>query len=322
MEPAREASNDTVAAFERASEALGRARAALRGVVFGQDKAVDLGLAALVAGGWAMLAGGPGSAKTWLAEGLARVAGLSFGRLPFARDLDLAAATRPVLSVDGRRRSGDPPLFSQLLLADELDRASPAVRASLLEAAHDGTLVVDGRSVALAKPFHLFATGGRDGLAGFDEAEIDRFLLQIDLGAPDRDGERRMLIETAQRRAPTSAAMDAPSLLAAQRIAVELPVGERVVEAMLDLVRRARPDDPSAPAIVRSDVARGPGPRAGQALMRLARATALIDGRPSPSTADVRAVAPAVLSPRLQMVERHGKSADREPVLEALVAGI
>ena len=179
------------------------------------------------------------------------------------------------------------------------------------------------QSLALAKPFHLFATGGRDGLAGFDEAEIDRFLLQIDLGAPDRDGERRMLIETAFGvQAPPSAVMDAASLLAAQRVAVELPVGERVVEAMLDLVRRARPDDPSAPPIVRSEVARGPGPRAGQALMRLARATALIDGRPSPSAADVRAVAPAVLGPRLQMVDRHGRAGDRAAVLDALVAGV
>ena len=321
MEPAREApSSDVVAAFERASEALARARAALRAVVFGQDRAVDMALAALVAGGWAMVSGGPGLAKTRLVEGLARVTGLSFGRIPFTPDLDLAAAARPITGARGRL--AEPPLAAQLLLADELDRASPAVRATLIEAAHDGTLVVDGRSVALAKPFHLFATGGRDGLAGFDEAEIDRFLLQIDLGHPDRDGERRMLIETASRTTPPSPAMDAASLLAAQRVAVELPVGERVVEAMLDLVRRARPDDPSAPEVVRSEVARGPGPRAGQALMRLARATALIDGRPSPSAADVRAVAPAVLGPRLVMVERHGRAGDRSAVLEALVAGV
>ena len=321
MQPSGEASNETVAAFERAREALARTREALRGVVFGQDRAVDLGLAALVGGGWAMVSGGPGSAKTRLAEGLARVTGLSFGRVPFTPDLDLAAAARPVTTARGR--AADPPLFAQLLLADELDQATPAVRATLIEAAHDGTLMVDGQRAALAKPFHLFATGGRDGLAGFTEAEIDRFLLQIDMGAPDRDGERRMLIETASRGATAPAqAIDAASLLAAQRVAVELPVGERVVEAMLDLVRRARPDDPSAPAIVRSEVARGPGPRAGQALMRLARAAALIDGRPSPSAADVRAVAPAVLGPRLAMAGRHGRLGDRAAVLEALVAGV
>ena len=115
-----------------------------------------------------MVSGGPGSAKTRLVEGLARVTGLSFGRVPFTPDLDLAAAARP--STSARVRTTEPPQAAQLLLADELDHASAAVRASLIEAAHDGTLVVDGRSVALAKPFHLFATGGRDGLAGFDEA--------------------------------------------------------------------------------------------------------------------------------------------------------
>jgi MoxR-like ATPase len=129
-----------------------------------------------------------------------------------------------------------------------------------------------------------------------------------------------MLIETAGREIPPVAVMDAQAVAAAQRLAVELPVGERVVEAMLDLVRRARPDDPSAPAIVREEVARGPGPRAGQALMRLARASALIDGRASPSAADVRAVAPAVLAPRLKMSERRGAKSNAHRVIEALLA--
>src|SRR5262249_24319808 len=135
------------------------------------------------------------------------------------------------------------------------------------------------------------------GLAsGLDAAEADRFMAQIDLGWPDRSGERRMLLETAHDAAlQVEPALTAQELIEAQRVAVELPVGEKVVEPILELVRRARPEDPSAPALVREAVARGPGPRAGQALMRLARAKALVDGRASPSQADVRALALPVL---------------------------
>jgi MoxR-like ATPase len=327
MEPAREASNAMIAAFEQAADALARARSALRGVVFGQDRAVELALAAAVAGGWATVAGGPGSGRTRLVQALGRVLGLKTGRILFDPQLELDTLVETPegprsVGPDGRRRAAEAPLFSQLVLADDFDRASPRLRTALMEAAHDGSLMVGGQRVALPRPFLLFATGGRDGLIGLDETEADRFLLQIDMGAPDRDGERRMLIETASREIPPSAVMDVPALLAAQRVAVELPVGERVVEAMLDIVRRARPDDPSAPTIVKSDVARGPGPRAGQALMRLARAAALADGRAAPSVADVRTLAPAVLAPRLQMAERHGKRLDPAPVIEALVEGL
>jgi MoxR-like ATPase len=321
MEPAREAPSDVIAAFERSAAALGRARDALRGVIFGQDEAVELALAALVGGGWAMVAGGPGSAKTRLVEALGAVFGLRVGRLLFTPDLELHALMQapPADGPRNDRRRG-PPLAAQLLLADDLDRAPPRVRSALIEAAHDGSLALEGERVPLPRPFHLFATAGRDGLAGFDPAEVDRFLLQIDLGAPDREGERRMLIETAGREVEARPILDPSVLVEAQRVAVELPVGERVVEAMLDLVRRARPDDPSAPDIVRRDVARGPGPRAGQALMRLARARALIDGRASPSAADVRALVPAVLGPRLTMAERHGRRLETGPVYEALLA--
>jgi MoxR-like ATPase len=324
MEPAREAPSDVIAAFERASRGLGAVRDALRGVIFGQDTAVELALCAIVASGWAMITGGPGSAKTRLVRSLGQALGLETGRIVFTPDLDLDDLTRPAEGARTLDGSGAPRpqpaagLLRQLLLADDLDRAAPRLRSALLEAAHAGGL--DGSPTPLPRPFHLFATGAEGGLAGFTETEIDRFLLRIDLGAPDRDGERRMLIETAGPTAgPLDAVMDVTALLEAQRVAVELPVGEAVVEAMLDLVRRARPDDPSAPAIVRAQVARGPGPRAGQALMRLARARALIDGRASPSAADVKALAPAVLTPRLTMVEQHGARFDAAPVVVALV---
>jgi MoxR-like ATPase len=320
-----EASRDLVAEFQRAAAGLGRVRAALRGVIFGQDEAVELALAAVVAGGWAMVVGQPGSAKTRLVEALGQALGLDGGKIAFTPDLPLdrlAVETdgRRVREASGMRRERPGPVFRQMLLADDLDRAAPKVRAALLEAAHEGALRTDEGSMPLPRPFHLIATSTQDGTASFDETEIDRFLLRIDMGAPDRGGERRLLIETTGREMALAAQIDPELLVLAQRVAVELPVGEKVVEAILDVVRRARPDDPSAPEIVQRAVARGPGPRAGQALMRLARARALIDGRPSPSAADVRALAAAVLKPRLVM--KTGQTSALDAVLAELVAGI
>jgi MoxR-like ATPase len=329
MGPAREASNDVVAAFERSSEALGRARSALRGVIFGQDEAIELALAALVAGGHAMVVGGPGSAKTTLVQALGRALGLNVGRVQFTPDLELSDLVgaededRRVNAWGERRRQPSGPIFRQLLLADDLDRAAPRVRTAVLEAMHEGSVPVKGASQPLPRPFHLLATRTLTGDAGLNETEIDRFLLQIDMGPPDRSGEKRLLIETAGRDAGSvHAAMDAEALIEAQRVAVELPVGEKVVETILEVVRRARPDDPSAPALVKTAVARGPGPRAGQALMRLARAKALVEGRVTPSAADVKALALPVLKPRLTLHDALGRRAEAEAVVAALLQGL
>jgi MoxR-like ATPase len=328
MQPAREAPNELVAAFERASRSLSRARAAMRGVVFGQDQAVELGLAVLVAGGSALVAGAPGVSKTRLVEALGLALGLSVGRLPLTSDVSLEDLVEPVEQArregpGGRLRLRSGPVFRQLLLVERLDAAAPKVRSALVEAMHEGVLHQGSKDHPLPRPFHLMATGA-DGLAGgLDEAAADRFLAQIDLGWPDRSGERRLLLETTGD-APLSveAAMDAEALVEAQRTAVALPVGEKVVETILELVRRARPDDPSAPALVREAVARGPGPRAGQALMRLARARALIDARPSPSQADVRALALPVLKPRLQLADTGRRGPTADAVVEAIVGSL
>jgi MoxR-like ATPase len=334
MGPAREASQessgDLVAAFERAGAGLRRTREALAGVIFGQDASVETALAVMVAGGGAVIAGAPGSAKTRLVQALGAVFGLPVGRIRFTPDLELEeligeADARPALDASGapRRRAAASPLFNPLVLAEDLDRAAPRVRSAVLEAAHEGQVMVGGAAVPLPRPFHLLATTTDPEGLGLGETETDRFLAQIDLGAPDRGGERRMLIETSGRDAASvRQAMDVAGLIEAQRVAVELPVGEKVVEAILDLVRRARPDDPSAPPVVRQSVARGPGPRAGQALMRLARARALIDGRASPSAADVKALALPVLKPRLEMHVAHGRKADAAAVIAELVAGL
>ena len=307
MQPAREAPRDRIAAFQSATEAAARARRALKGVVFGQDAAVELALAAVVAGGHALLVGAPGLAKTKLVHALGKVLGLQTGRVQFTPDLlpsDITGTDVLDENPEGRRfRFEQGPIFRQLLMADEINRASPRTQSALLEAMQEGAVTSGGVTRPLPKPFHVLATQNpieQEGTYPLPEAQLDRFLVQIDMSYPDRDDERRVLIETTGwGDVDPPAVLDAETLIELQKLAVELPVGESVVDAILELVRRARPDEAGAPAVVARNVQWGPGPRAGQALMRLARARALLDGRPSPSLGDVKAQALPVLKHRM-----------------------
>jgi MoxR-like ATPase len=176
------------------------------------------------------------------------------------------------------------PIFAQLLMADEINRASPRTQSALLQAMQEHHVSVGGERHDLPQPFHVLATQNpieQEGTYPLPEAQLDRFLLQIDVDYPDRDAERRILIETtgSDDHRP-QAVMNAEALMNAQRLVRRLPVGESVVEAILDLVRSARPGEkgPRSPT-----AALGPGPRASQALMLAVRARALIEGRSLPS---------------------------------------
>jgi MoxR-like ATPase len=306
MHDMREASG-AVAAFEAAAARLAEARTALRAVVFGQEAAVELALTAVVAGGHALIVGAPGLAKTRLAAAMGRVLGLDMGRVQFTPDLTPADITGVEILTEGAEgrvfRFVEGPVFRQLLLADEINRASPRTQSALLQAMQEQAVTTAGVTRDLPRPFHVLATQNpieQEGTYPLPEAQLDRFLAQIVMGYPPREQERRVLLETTgYDEAPASAAMTADDLMAAQRLAARLPIGGKVVDAILDLVRRARPEATDAPALVRQAVSWGPGPRAGQALVRLARRGALIDGRPSPSLEDVATLAPAVLTHRL-----------------------
>jgi MoxR-like ATPase len=193
------------------------------------------------------------------------------------------------------------PVFSQLLMADEINRASPRTQSALLQAMQEGRVSIAGQYHPLPRPFHVLATQNpleQEGTYPLPEAQLDRFLLQIDVDYPDLDSERRMLIATTGiAEQPARPAMTAAELLAAQRLVRRIPVGESVVDAILSLVRAGRPE--SAAQGPRRYVAWGPGPRASQALMLACRARALIDGRFSPSVDDVLALAPPVLRHRM-----------------------
>jgi MoxR-like ATPase len=197
------------------------------------------------------------------------------------------------------------PIFCQLLMADEINRASPRTQSALLQAMQEKTVTVAGESRTLGVPFHVLATQNpieQEGTYPLPEAQLDRFLVQIDVAYPDRDTERDILLATTGDGEATSIEVfTAAELIAAQQLLRRMPVGDSVVEMILDLVRAFRPDEEGVSEQVRDTVAWGPGPRAAQALMLTVRARALLQGRLAPSAEDVIDLARPVLSHRMAL---------------------
>ena len=307
-EPLSAPSKDLLADIEALGQRLQLVRERIGRVIFGQREVVDQALITLLAGGHALLIGVPGLAKTKLVETLGIVLGLADKRIQCTPDLmpaDILGAEVLEESDAGRRsfRFIPGPVFCQVLMADEINRASPRTQSALLQAMQEGRVSVAGQYHPLPRPFHVLATQNpieQEGTYPLPEAQLDRFLLQIDVDYPDLDAERQMLLATTGVSEDKPAvAMSADELMTAQRLVRRIPVGESVVEAILSLVRSGRPD--SASAEVKRHIAWGPGPRASQALMLATRARALIDGRLSPSIDDVIALAPPVLRHRMAL---------------------
>ena len=278
-------------------------------VIFGQHQVVDEALVAILAGGHALLIGVPGLAKTKLVETLGTVLGLDDKRVQFTPDLmpaDILGSEVLEENDSGRRsfRFIPGPVFCQLLMADEINRASPRTQSALLQAMQEKHVSVAGHRHPLPSPFHVLATQNpleQEGTYPLPEAQLDRFLIQIDVGYPDLEAERRMLLATTGlQEASLQTVLTAGELMAAQRLVRRIPVGDSVVESILALVRSGRPDE-STDEMVTRHVAWGPGPRASQALMLAVRARALMDGRLAPSLDDVIALAPPVLRHRMAL---------------------
>jgi MoxR-like ATPase len=319
MPSINEADRQIISDMESAGERLGHARAAIGRVIFGQDEVVEQVLIAILGGGHALLVGAPGLAKTKLATTLGRVLGLDEKRVQFTPDLmpaDILGSEVLDESEGGRRqfRFVQGPVFCQLMMADEINRASPRTQSALLQAMQEHHVTVAGVRHDLPRPFHVLATQNpieQEGTYPLPEAQLDRFLMQIDVGYPDREAERRVLIETTgTESAKPSAAMTGEQLMAAQRLVRRLPVGDSVVEAILDLVRAARPDSPDKTMNAR--LAWGAGPRASQSLALAVRARALLQGRLAPSVDDVAALAAPILKHRIAL--NFGARADGETV--------
>jgi MoxR-like ATPase len=303
-------SQDMVAEIEALGEKLAQAKASITRRFIGQDRVVELTLTALLCGGHGLLVGLPGLGKTRLVETLSTVMGLDGSRVQFTPDLmpaDILGSEVLDTNDDGTRafRFVQGPVFCQLLMADEINRASPRTQSALLQAMQEKTVTVAGENRPLGNPFHVLATQNpieQEGTYPLPEAQLDRFLVQIDVPYPDRATECEILMATTGDMEDDAVAVFGDGeLLAAQTLLRRMPVGDSVVEMILDLVRAFRPDDVSASDRVRETVAWGPGPRAAQALMLAVRARTLLQGRLAPSVEDVIDMSHPVLSHRMAL---------------------
>jgi MoxR-like ATPase len=301
---------ELVARIEAVEEKLAEAKGSITRRFIGQEQVVDLTLSALLCGGHGVLIGLPGLGKPRLVDTRSTVMGLHGNRIQFTPDLmpaDILGSEVLETDADGKRsfRFVPGPVFCQLLMADEINRASPRTQSALLQAMQEKHITAAGEDRVLGAPFHVLATQNpieQEGTYPLPEAQLDRFLVQIDVTYPDRQTERDILLATTGvSEDEAHRVFSATELLDAQELLRRMPVGDSVVEAILDLVRAFRPGDDSADERVKQTVAWGPGPRAAQALMLTVRARAMLQGRLAPSIEDVRAMAKPVLSHRMAL---------------------
>jgi MoxR-like ATPase len=298
-----------VTRIEEVGAKIQKVRETTANIIFGQDRVIDLALITLLSGGHALLIGVPGLAKTSLVETLGTVLGLENKRIQFTPDLmpsDIVGSEVLEESAGGRRgfRFVEGPIFTQLLMADEINRASPKTQSALLQAMQEHHVTVAGTRHDVPRPFHVLATQNpleQEGTYPLPEAQLDRFLLQIDVSYPDAAAERRMLFATTGvEDRDLKTILSADELMVAQRLVRQLPVGDQVVDAILKLVRSARPGT-GIDQELDDMIAWGPGPRASQALMLAVRAKAMMEGRLAPSVDDVIELAEPVLKHRMAL---------------------
>lgn len=300
---------DRMADFAAAHSKLSAARAEIEKTIIGQPRVIEQTLVTLAAGGHVLLIGVPGLAKTLLVQTTAKALGLTSSRVQCTPDLmppDILGSEVLEQDDSGKRhfRFIKGPIFTQLLIADEINRASPRTQSALLQAMQEYEVSIGGHTYPLPAPFHVLATQNpleQEGTYPLPEAQLDRFLMQIDVEYPSAEAERAILLATTTGvKTETQSAMTADDLKAIQDLVREMPIGESVVSAILSLVRRARPGI-EASELVNQYVSWAPGPRASQALMLATRARALLQGRETPSPEDVIALAEPLLKHRMAL---------------------
>ncbi len=289
--------------------------------IVGQQRVVRGVLTCLIAGGHVLLEGVPGLGKTSLVRAFARVLDLQYGRIQFTPDLmpaDVTGTTIIMEDESGRRalsfQAG--PVFANLILADEINRATPKTQAALLEAMQEGTVTVAGSSRALPQPFYVLATQNpveMEGTYPLPEAQLDRFFYKLIVGFPVR-GELASIVRQAATAAATRIVADGNTLLEMRRLALEVPMSTYVLDYAVRLVLATQPGSEEAAPTVTRYVRLGSSPRGAQALALAGRINALLEGRYSLSFEDLRAVAHNALRHRLTLnfeAETQGITADK-----------
>jgi MoxR-like ATPase len=320
---------DLAGEMEQIHKRLEQVRRNIGQVIFGQEQTVEQSLISILAGGHVLLIGVPGLAKTKLVDCLGRVLGLDTRRVQCTPDLmpaDIIGSEVLEEGESGRRsfRFIPGPVFCQLLMADEINRASPRTQSALLQAMQEHRVSIAGQTHQLPQPFHVLATQNpleQEGTYPLPEAQLDRFLLQIDVDYPALAAERQMLIvTTGSADQEPQTVMNGEELQKAQRIVRRIPVGDKVLDAILKMVRAGRSGEGELTDVTKH-LAWGPGPRAGQALMLATRARALLQGRLSPSIDDVVALAHPVLRHRIALTySARAEGVTLAAVIDKLVA--
>ena len=272
----------------------------------GQEAVVDGLITCLVAGGHGLFVGVPGLAKTLLVSTVAQATGLDFSRIQFTPDLMPAdiLGSEVLEEHEGRRsfRFIQGPVFAQLVLADEINRTPPKTQAALLQAMQERKVSVAGKNHDLGRPFHVFATQNpieQEGTYPLPEAQLDRFLMQLQVNYPSQEEEIRIAALTqADLEVPVDPVWSPQRLVQIQNLVGQVAVDQGLVESAVKLVRQSRPGA-DAPELVRDYLRWGAGPRASQFLVHAARARALMSGRPAADLSDLKASAPSVLGHRL-----------------------
>lgn len=324
---------DVPMTLERAEEIRTEILAEVGKRVYGQTEVVELLLTGLVAEGHTLMVGVPGLAKTLLVSTLAEALGLGFNRIQFTPDLMPSDITgTDILEEDpqtGKRvfRFLHGPVFTNLLLADEINRTPPKTQAALLQAMQEFMVTAGGRTYPLDRPFLVFATQNpieQEGTYPLPEAQLDRFMFHIELEYPSIEDERRIArLTTSDTEESISPVVTHEEILAVQQLVRRMEVSDAVVDAAVKLVRATRPEDETAPAMVRDNVSFGAGPRAVQSLVLGAKARAVLRGYETPSVQDLVALAPHILRHRV-LVNFRGEADNIRPhdIVDTLIRNL
>ena len=299
-------------------------------VIVGQEEVIDQVLIAILARGHCLLLGVPGLAKTLLVSSLGDVLDLGFNRVQFTPDLMPSDITGTEIldeeqgSSHRSLRFVKGPVFTNLLLADEINRTPPKTQAALLEAMQENVVTTGGKAFELPKPFFVLATQNpieQEGTYPLPEAQLDRFMFLVRIDYPKREEEIQVLRQTtANREVKLKKLLNGPEIIELQRCVRDIPVSEHVLSYCIDLVRMTRPDEEDSPDFVKDNLTFGAGPRAGQYLVLAAKARAALDGRINVSCADVRRNAHAVLSHRIACnFHAAGEGIDATQIIDKLI---
>ena len=314
--------------FTIANKKLSSVKNEINNLVFGQNLVIDQILISILAEGHALIIGLPGLAKTRIVSFLSIILGFDTKRVQFTPDLMPSDILGSEILEENAKSGKDfrfieGPIFSQLLLADEINRASPRTQSALLQAMQEKKVTITGNTYDLPKPFHVLATQNpidQEGTYPLPEAQLDRFLMNIRISYPDQSAERKILnLSNEKTDASPKNVLSSNELLEIQNFVKDIPVGESVVQYILNIIKQSRPETSEVKS-VKENILWGPSPRASLALMTTCRAKAFLENRYSPSVFDVQSLVKPVLSHRLKLnISAKAENVNIEEILDDVI---